>query len=97
MEVYGTEGYLVCKNGQDMTVMRNREKAAMSVTAPKLRSGMDDPFAYLEEVVSGKLVVPPYSPSSLENNLIVMQILEAAKESARTGATINFQNFLDRN
>jgi len=97
MEVYGTEGYVVCENGQDMIVMRKQDKVPTSVTARKLQSGMDDPFAFLEEVVSGRLIVPVNSPSSMENNLIVMQILEAAKESARTGATVNFQSFLNRN
>jgi hypothetical protein len=33
----------------------------------------------------------PYGLSSLENNVIVIEILDAARESARTGRTITLQ------
>jgi hypothetical protein len=39
-------------------------------------------------VVRGKVTLPPYDLSSLENNLIVMEILQAAKESAASGKKI---------
>jgi len=41
---------------------------------------------YLTAVVRGRLV--PSGPTSLENNMIVSEILDAARESARTGRTI---------
>ena len=41
---------------------------------------------YLVAVLRGKL--KPTGLSSLENNLIVTEILTAARESARTGRTV---------
>ena len=48
----------------------------------------DDPFSVLKSVVRGQTKLPAFDPYSLENNLIVMEILEAAKESAATGKTV---------
>ena len=45
-----------------------------------------DSISYLIAVVRGKL--KPAGLSSLENNVIVTEILEAARESVRTGKTI---------
>ena len=47
-----------------------------------------DPFAYFADVIRGKITLPRYGVYSLENNLRVVQILDAARESARTGKTI---------
>ena len=41
--------------------------------------------------VRGNLDVKPTDLSALENNLIVMEILEAAKQSARTGKTVTLE------
>jgi predicted dehydrogenase len=45
-----------------------------------------DSISYLTAVARGKL--KPAGLSSLENNMIVTEILVAARESARTGRTI---------
>jgi predicted dehydrogenase len=47
---------------------------------------MRDELAYFAGVIRGELA--PSGLSSLENNLIVSEILEAARESARTGRTV---------
>ena len=47
-----------------------------------------DPIAYFADVIRGKITVPKNGLYSLENNLMVVQILDAARESARTGKTI---------
>ena len=41
---------------------------------------------YLTAVVRGRLV--PSGPTSLENNVIVSEILDAARESAKTGRAV---------
>ena len=48
----------------------------------------NDPFAYLEGVIRGKITVKPTDLSALENNLLVVEILEAAKKSAKKGKTV---------
>ena len=48
----------------------------------------NDPFSVLVAVVRGKTKLSSFDPYSLENNLIVMEILEAAQESAASGKTV---------
>jgi predicted dehydrogenase len=90
MEVYGTEGYLMCKNSKDVIVFRDQNQEIEKVEAAPLAMGMDDPFAILHKVVKTGLKLPAFSPSSLENNLIVMQILDAARHSAERGQTVRW-------
>ncbi|MFP4092088.1 MAG: hypothetical protein ACLFT3_17400, partial [Cyclobacteriaceae bacterium] len=47
-----------------------------------------DPPAYLSSVVHGEIKVKPTDLSSLGNNLVVMEILDAAKRSASSDTTI---------
>ena len=47
-----------------------------------------DPFAYLAAVVRREIPVHPSDLSALENNMIVMEILEAAKKSATGGKLV---------
>jgi predicted dehydrogenase len=91
MEIYGLTGAILVDNGRQLRLrmaegydgfseekfeMENREKP------------LDDPFTMLYAVVRGKITLSKDDLSNLENNLIVMEILEAAKESARLGKTV---------
>jgi predicted dehydrogenase len=87
MEVYGQTGYI---HAVDRSTMRIRltdkePEKHMNVEAPQTPN--DDPFAYLAGVVRGK-INPADDLSSLKVNMIVMEILEAAKRSAKEGKTI---------
>ena len=55
-------------------------------TLPALLPQEADSISYLIGVARGKF--EPRGLSSLENNMIVIEILDAARESARTGRTI---------
>ena len=48
----------------------------------------DDPFSVFASVINGELVLEPFDPYSLENNMITMKILQAAIESAKTNKTV---------
>jgi predicted dehydrogenase len=88
MEVYGTRGYVMT---DDRSVVRTRlsESAKESTAAlPELASPRNDPFAYFRAWTQGAITPGPYDPSSLANNMLVMEILDAAKRSARDGRTI---------
>ncbi len=50
------------------------------------RAGMENEWTYLRRVVRGECAVDPLS--SLEFNLIATEILDAARESARTGRVV---------
>jgi predicted dehydrogenase len=88
LEIYGTRGYVMTDN---RSVMRTRvSEAARERTdsLPERGTPLDDPFSYLKALVERKVVASQYDPSSLANNMIVMEILDAAIRSAREGRTI---------
>ena len=94
MEIYGTTGYVFCKDSTLMEVLEDENGGPFSI-AGGIHSlkGVHDPFAYLNQVVNHDLKVEPFSVHSLENNLLVMQILEAAKHSAELGETVVWEDF----
>jgi len=96
MEVYGETGHVICKNGEDMILMENEKDGANELKAEALPNGIHDPFAFLTKVIKENYIVEPFSPSSLENNEIVMQILEAAKHAQKTGSTVVWDNFFNQ-
>ena len=89
MEIYGDSGYIVALNNKDMRL----RKGTMQAEQTKLVTSKDiavyeDPFCYFADVISGKVKMAKYDPYSLTNNVIVVQILDAARESAKTGKTV---------
>ncbi|MBD3626854.1 Gfo/Idh/MocA family oxidoreductase [Cyclobacterium sp.] len=88
MEVYGSTGYLIASNNTRLISREtgeNQEKTEMLSPRPY---PYDDPFSYLAAVVRGKVKVEARDLSSLENNMIVVEILDAAKESAKKGERV---------
>ena len=61
------------------------------VLQPKETGTYTSPFQYFADVIRGRLKVPLYGLYSLENNLLVVWILEAAWESAKTGRTVTLR------
>ncbi|NNL02274.1 MAG: Gfo/Idh/MocA family oxidoreductase [Eudoraea sp.] len=94
MEIYGNSGYIFCKNSVDMEILAKGNKQSTKVKAIPLPKGLNDPFALMQQLVKEGYVLPPFSPSSIENNAIVMQILEAAKISAKNGSTVFWDDFV---
>jgi predicted dehydrogenase len=86
LEVYGAAGS-VCTVGKDLVRLRSGDEPEKEITSSPLESPEDDPLSYLIAVVRGR--IHPSGLSSLENNLIVSEILEAASRSAATGRTLN--------
>ncbi len=85
-EVYGATGYAVATGGNNLRVRLPGEKAEETRTPEELPPDQRDSISYLTAVVRGRL--KPSGLSSLENNMIVTEILAAARESVRTGKTI---------
>jgi predicted dehydrogenase len=84
-EVYGEHGYAVAVGGNGLRVRLPGGEEQLR-TPDALPPDERDSVSYLRAVVRGK--VRPSGLSSLENNMIVTEILEAARESARTGRKI---------
>lgn len=91
MEVYGQTGYIHALNATDMRLRPSEKESAQSLKAEARESPYDDPFAYLAGVVRGNIQVKPSGLSALENNLVVMEILDAAIRSSKTGKTIELK------
>ena len=96
MELYGKTGYVHTLNGDDLVVLEDEELGPSTEKAAPLQSGLHDPFALLAQVVKNGQPLGTFDVSSIENNLVVMQILEAAKASAQTGKTIRWDEFFKR-
>ncbi|WP_420320647.1 Gfo/Idh/MocA family protein [Flagellimonas sp.] len=94
MELYGLIGALYADNRNELRLRiaegydgYHEEK----FTLKERPSPYNDPFAMLAAVVKNKIRLRPYSLTSLENNLVVMEILDAARESAKHGKTIKLR------
>ncbi|NTV79433.1 MAG: Gfo/Idh/MocA family oxidoreductase [Clostridiales bacterium] len=85
MEIYGQTGYIFSKNRSDLNIKLKEDEPEFKENLADRSAPYDDPFSFLAAVVKGKIEVPRYDLSSLENNMIVMEILEAAKKSAKSG------------
>ena len=90
MEVYGRTGYLHADDAATLRIRTEGEAVETRVMVEPLPGPHDDPFAYLAAVVRGELD-PGADLSSLEVNLVVMEILDAAMRSAETGRTVNLE------
>src|ERR1700694_4687097 len=86
MEVYGQRGYAITV-GRDAVRMRLPEKQEISADAKPLEKTKEDSVSYLRAVLLGGL--KPEGQSSLDTNVIVTEILGAARQSAATGKTVS--------
>jgi predicted dehydrogenase len=80
-EVYGVHGLAIATGGSGLRVALPKEPER-AVTPEPQAPDERDPISHLLAVVRGAR--KPNALSSLENNLIATEILEAARESART-------------
>lgn len=93
MEIYGNSGYIFAENNKDMRLRKESMKTEQKreVTSKDI-AVYEDPFSYFADVIHGKVKMTKYDPYSLSNNLIVVKILDAARESAKTGKTVILKN-----
>lgn len=89
MEVYGEDGYVITTGHTNMRVKNRKMKEEQQLNTDTGSVHVyTDPFAYFVDVIKGKIKVPPYGLYSLENNVRTVNILDAARQSAKTGKTI---------
>lgn len=85
-EVYGARGYAHAFGPQTLRQRMPGDKAESVLQPPPLPADERDPVSHLRAVVRGRIKAGGLS--SLANNLIVTEILDAARRSAETGRTI---------
>jgi predicted dehydrogenase len=91
MDIYGKNGYVKVFNKSDLEYRLARELPVKNEKVTEFPNDIREPFSYFAGVISGKWKVNPTDLSSLENNLIVINILDAAKESAKKGKMIRLK------
>lgn len=85
LEIYGEGGYVIVPRSSALRVML-AGKSERPTTLKPLTGPESNPVSYLAGVVRGE--IKPSGLSSLPVNLTVVEILDAAKESAATGRKI---------
>jgi predicted dehydrogenase len=85
MEVYGQTGYVITVKRDDIRV-RRAGGMDEQVAAKTLPSPYDNSLSFLRAVIMDGM--KPDGPSSLETNVTVTEILDAARRSAVSGKTI---------
>ena len=93
MEVYGAKGYvntvyLDSAHGDQMRIRLPGERLEHVETAPALASPQDNSLNYLYAVMRGDLK-SQHDLTSLDTNVQVVRILDAARRAALTGRTIH--------
>ncbi len=88
MEVYGKTGYAHTIAHHSVRVKTDGAPESR-VRAPAREAPFDSAMNYLAAVVRGDM--EPQGLSSLENNMIVTEILDAARQSAQTGRRVELK------
>lgn len=86
MDVYGTEGALLAPTPTDLD-LRTDTSTTEPLDTPPLSPPKTGPVDYLRAVARGE--IEPEGLSSLENNLVVTEILDAARTSANEGRSVD--------
>ena len=93
MEIYGATGYVDTlyddkDPGAKLRIRLHGEPTEHVETAPALTPPQNSSLSYLAAVINGTLK-PQHDLTSLDTNVAVVRILDAARRSAQTGTTIH--------
>ncbi len=87
MEIYGQTGYVLVPKSNVLRVLKGDQPETETTVAP-LTGPESGPISYLAAVARGE-IQPSGDLSSLDVNMTVTEILDAARESAATGKRID--------
>ena len=90
MDVYGEMGYAFALNPTDVRTRPHETAPEETIITNPLPAPFDNPLSYLKAVVRG--AIQPAGMSSLDYNVIVTEILDAARRSAVTGRAVVLKN-----
>lgn len=94
MEIYGLTGAIYADNRNELRIRMSEGYDGFdekSMKLEELASPNDDPFALLAATIQGRRELEKFDLSSLANNLLVVEILDAARKSAKTGKTVTLR------
>ena len=89
MEIYGAKGQVIAPSPNQIEIRSpHTDGQTKKLSLQDNYEVYTNPFNYFIDVIKGKIIVPPYGLYALGNNMIVMEILEAAKISANSGERV---------
>lgn len=88
MAIYGETGYIITKDNNSMKAKPRVGSEVEYRLTPQETNTYTSPFLYFADVIRGKIKIPSFGAYSIENNLMVVKILEAARQSAKEGRSI---------
>jgi predicted dehydrogenase len=88
MEIYGKNGYIITTDNVNMKVRTNEQTPERLLFIDKEKAIAQNPFSFFASVVRGDIKLAPNDPSSLSLNVVAMEILDSAVQSAKSGKTI---------
>jgi len=89
VEIYGKTGTVFTKGGGELLVQVAGEKEAKDEKVKPLPEPVNDEITFLKAVARDGFKAE--GPASLEMNVVVAEILDAARESAKTGKTMKIK------
>jgi predicted dehydrogenase len=94
MEVYGATGYAITVASDKVRIRHEHDAEERVANAPTLPARERDSLSYFSAVLRGE-ILPKGDLTALDTNVVVMQILDAARESARTGRSVKLNRVGD--
>lgn len=91
MELYGLKGVIYAENRNDLRLRISEGYDGYKediMTLEDREPPFDDPFAFLAAVIRNEIELNDYDLNGLKNNLLVVEILDAAKKSAELNKTV---------
>jgi predicted dehydrogenase len=91
MELYGTKGAIYSDNPNLLRLRLSKGYSDFTEETfffKDREKPFDDPFSVFAAVINGKIKLEPHNVYALENNMVTMEILQAAIESSETEKTI---------
>ncbi len=88
MAIYGETGYIITKDNNSMKAKPRTGSEVEYRLTPQETNTYTSPFLYFADVIRKKISVPSFGAYSMENNVLVVKILEAARQSAQQGRMI---------
>jgi predicted dehydrogenase len=91
MHIYGTTGYLLIDNRETMRYRMNQASKEETKKFAKTDIPYTDPFTWFAAAIKGDVVVSDTDLASLKINSTVVEILEAARKSGKTGKLVKLK------
>ena len=95
MEIYGEKGVVYADNRHDLRLRISEGYDGFSeekLSFEERQAPFDDPFALLTAVIRNEVILEKNDLSSLSNNMLVVEILDAARKSAEQQRSIIMKN-----